>query len=123
MYPIFSRHTSVVYHVPTADRMLIVTFSLTEHRILDPSFGASLTFEGGSKTMATPNFEIALSERLFFVSGTGGLFDSSGPAGGCLSSRSVNPGSPLGDESSMTLGVSMRPGRPPQISSPATTGS
>src|SRR5215813_4354343 len=99
MYPIFPGQTSVVYHVPTAARMLIVTFCLTEHRISDRSFGASLMFEGGSKTIATPNFEIASGERLFFVSGIGGLFDSSVAGGCCLSSCSVNAASPLGDES------------------------
>src|SRR5215467_12450670 len=98
MYPIFPGQTSVVYHGPTAARMLIVAFCLTEHRILDLSFGASLTFEGGSKTMATPNFEIASAERLPFVSGTSSLFDSSAAIGCCLPSCSGNAASPLGDE-------------------------
>src|SRR5690349_1799675 len=99
MYPIFPGQTSVVYQVPTAARILIVTFCLTEHRISDRSFGASRMFEGGSKTMATPNFEIASAGGLFFVSVVGGLFDSSVASGYCLPSCSVDAASLLGDES------------------------
>jgi hypothetical protein len=38
--------------------MLIVVFSLTEHKIRP--FGDSLTFDGGSKTIATPILDVAL---------------------------------------------------------------
>ncbi len=45
--------------------MLIVIFSLTEHRMA-PS-GESLTFDGGSKTIATPVLDVALVGLLFRV--------------------------------------------------------
>jgi hypothetical protein len=43
--------------------MLVVVFSPTGHKIA--SFGDSLTFDGGSKTIATPVLDVALVGLLF----------------------------------------------------------